>query len=96
MRQEKIWGTTTEIFPASELYQIPIFAYHKVAKRFTWSQHRGTNVTINYRNTIFLENRSGIHYNLVQAIGKFYILTELHLESVNVTSIYTLFTYDNQ
>ena len=71
MRQEQIWGTTTEIFAASELYQIPIFVYHKVGKRFTWSQHRGTDVTINFRIAIFLENRSGIHYNLVQAIGKF-------------------------
>ena len=78
MRQDKVWGTTGEIFAASELFQIPIFTYHKVGNRFTWSQHRGPKVTKNhnYKHAIFLENRSGIHFNVVQRIGKTYILAQ--------------------
>lgn len=63
MRQDKVWGTTTEILAAANLFELNIFVWALFGTKFTWHVHRPIDRIVN--ENIYLENRSGCHFNVV-------------------------------
>ncbi len=70
MRQLKKWGTTDEIFAASNLLQVPIFTYSPYANRLQWMKHIPSkdNRSSLDNEAIYIDNQSGDHYNIVMSV----------------------------
>lgn len=66
MRQDKVWGTTTEILAAANLFELNISVWALFGTKFTWHVHRPLDRIVN--ENIYLENRSGCHFNVVLRI----------------------------
>ena len=66
MRQDKVWGTTTEILAAANLFELNRFVWALFGTKFTWHVHRPIDRIVN--ENIYLENRSGCHFNVVSRI----------------------------
>ena len=65
MREDEVWGTTTEIFAAANMFSINIFIWAKFGASETWHIHRpkGENVS----ESVYLTNICN-HFNVVLSI----------------------------
>lgn len=65
MREDKVWGTTTEIFAAANMFSINIFTWAKFGASETWHKHRpkGENVI----GSVYFTNIDN-HFNVVLRI----------------------------
>ena len=65
MREDKVWGTTTEIFAAANMFSINFFTWAKFGASETWHIHRpkGENVS----ESVYLTNICN-HFNVVLRI----------------------------
>ncbi|XP_066958565.1 uncharacterized protein [Macrobrachium rosenbergii] len=66
MRQDKVWGTTTEILAAANLFNVNVFVWAKFGPTHTWHIHKPKDSVVN--ETVYLENKSGFHFNVVVRI----------------------------
>ena len=64
MREDKVWGITTEIFALANLFQVNVCIWTKFGFIHTWHTHRPKGNKI-VKDSVYLENSAGIHFNVV-------------------------------
>ena len=69
MRKDGTWGTTEEIFSAAALLKTTIYTWNRFGERLCWNRHGHNKENINNFG-IYIDNSSGIHYDIVLSIGK--------------------------
>ena len=63
MRLDKVWGTTTEILAAAKLFHVNVFVWAKFGPTYSWHVHKLKDIMVN--ESVYLENKSGLHFNVV-------------------------------
>ena len=66
MHLDKVWGTTTEILAAANLFDVNVFVWAKFGPTYTWHVHKQKDIMVN--ETVYLESKSGFHFNVVLRI----------------------------
>ena len=64
MREDKVWGTTTEIFAAANMFQVNVCVWAKFGSMHTLHIHRPKGTKI-LKDSVYLENTAGNHFNVV-------------------------------
>ncbi|XP_076049553.1 uncharacterized protein LOC143030283 [Oratosquilla oratoria] len=64
MREDKVWGTTTEIIAAANMFQVNVCVWAKFGSIHTWHIHspKGSKII---KDSVYLENNAGNHFNVV-------------------------------
>lgn len=66
MRQNKVWGTTTEILAAAEMFQLNVCVWASFGRVHTWHIHKPKGDTAT--QSVYLENKTGNHFNVVTRV----------------------------
>ena len=67
MRKNKVWGTTTEILAAADMFDTNIYVWAKFGQEYTWHVHRPKgNAIVN--ECMYLANAEGNHFNFVVSV----------------------------
>ncbi|KAK3857877.1 hypothetical protein Pcinc_018587 [Petrolisthes cinctipes] len=64
MRNDKVWGTTTEILAAANMFNVNVCVWAKYGPKLTWHIHR-PNVEEVVEESVYLKNKAGTHFNVV-------------------------------
>ena len=64
MREDKVWGTTTEVFAAANMFQVNVCVWAKFGSMHTLHIHRPKGTKI-LKDSMYLENTAGNHFNVV-------------------------------
>ncbi len=67
MRNDKVWGTTTEILAAANMFNANICVWAKFGPELTWHIHRPNGKEV-VKESMYLENESGVHNNVVTGV----------------------------
>ncbi|XP_076061539.1 uncharacterized protein LOC143037290 [Oratosquilla oratoria] len=64
MREDKVWGTTTEIIAAANMFQVNVCVWAKFGSIHTWHIHspKGSKII---KDSVYLENNAGNNFNVV-------------------------------
>ena len=65
IEQNAVWGTTDEILVASSWLKVPIYVWHQFGKKLCWHCHDLLKLGRKTDNTIYLNNASGNHFQIV-------------------------------
>ncbi|KAK4326321.1 hypothetical protein Pmani_003184 [Petrolisthes manimaculis] len=65
MRNDKVWGTTTEILAAANMFNVNVCVWVKYGPKLTWHIHRSNGEEVVEESVYYLENKAGTHFNVV-------------------------------
>lgn len=64
MRQNKVWGTTTEMLAAANMFHVNVCVWAKFGSMHTWHIHRPKCREV-VNESVYLDNKAGNHFNVV-------------------------------
>lgn len=67
MRQNKVWGTTTEMLAAANMFHVNVCVWAKFGSMYTWHIHR-PKCREEVNESVYLDNKAGNHFNVVISV----------------------------